>query len=80
MHHSVSIVTAAVAVPSCMARRAVDAIRYNQISAAAQMALYWLTALNHGPVHNALISWEQLELETSNLTCRLTTRGSYEGK
>ena len=49
--------TAAVAVPSCMARRAVHAIRYSlyQISAAARPALYMATALIRGLVHSALV-------------------------
>ena len=48
--------TAAVVVPSCMARHAVDAIRYRyQISAAAWLALYRRTALNRGPIHSALV-------------------------
>jgi len=48
--------TAAVAVPSCTAQRAVAAICYRyQISAAAQPALYRPTALNRGHVHNVLV-------------------------
>jgi len=48
--------TAAVAVPSYVAQRAADAIRYrHQISAAARPALYRPTVLNRGQVHSALV-------------------------